>query len=237
MPRTARHAPGGLVYHVLNRGNDRRAIFRKDADYAVFLDVLRDAHDRADVELFAYCLMPDHWHLVLRPARDGDLARYLAWVTNTHVKRYRAHHPRTSGHLYQGRYKSFPVQGDAHLLTLLRYVEANAVRPTLAARAQDWPWSSATAPADIAADVLSPWPVDRPSHWLALLNRPARDAAATTAAIRTCIARGRPFGDDAWVAATAKRLHLGYTLRPRGRPPKAAKAAAAPVRQARRGPA
>lgn len=158
---------------MLNRGNDRQAIFRKEQDYAAFCQLLLDGKQRVEVELFAFCLMPNHWHLVVRPRRDGDLARYLSWVTNTHVKRYRAHYPRTSGHLYQGRYKSFPVETDEHLLTLLRYVEANAVRPTLARRVQDWPWCSATLEKNFAGKLLSAWPIDRPGNWTALLNRSA----------------------------------------------------------------
>jgi putative transposase len=110
MPRTARAALGGVVYHVLNRGNGRMGIFRKPGDYQAFCDLLVSGRRQADVEVFGFCLMPNHWHLVLRPRRDGDLAAYLSWVTNTHVKRYRAHYRRTSGHLYQGRYKSFPVE-------------------------------------------------------------------------------------------------------------------------------
>jgi len=130
MPRTARAAVGGLVYHVLNRGNGRMGVFRKRGDYGAFLQLLPDGKDKAKIELFGFCLMPNHgstelaevWHLVLRPRGDRDLARYLSWVTNTHVKR--AHYRRTSGHLYQGRYKSFPVEDDVYFRTLMRYVEA-----------------------------------------------------------------------------------------------------------------
>ena len=142
MPRSARSAAGGICYHVLNRGNGRMGIFRKPADYAAFVDLLLEGKTRANVELFGYCLMPNHWHLVLRPKGDVDLAKYLSWVTNTHVKRYRAHYRRTSGHLYQGRYKSFPVEDDGHLLAVLAYVEANAVRGKLVRRGRDWTFNS-----------------------------------------------------------------------------------------------
>src|SRR5688572_12556416 len=109
MPRTARAAVGGTVYHILNRGNGRQAIFRKPGDYAAFVELLIKGKRRADVSVLGYCLMPNHWHIALIPKRGGDMAAYVSWVTNTHVKRYRAHHPDTSGHLYQGRYASFPV--------------------------------------------------------------------------------------------------------------------------------
>ena len=125
MPRTARATVGGVVYHILNRGNGRLKIFRKPGDYAAFVDLLIDAKQKADIKVMGFCLMPNHWHLVLRPRGDGDLAAYMSWLTNTHVKRYRSHYKQTSGHLYQGRYKSFPVEEDDYFLTLLRYVEAN----------------------------------------------------------------------------------------------------------------
>ncbi|MGC8561439.1 MAG: transposase [Phycisphaerae bacterium] len=110
MPRTARAALGGEIYHVLNRANGRMRLFHKPGDYLSFADLLISAKLHASIDIFGFCLMPNHWHLVVRPRSDGDLAAYLSWATNTHVKRYRAHYPQTSGHLYQGRYKSFPVQ-------------------------------------------------------------------------------------------------------------------------------
>jgi putative transposase len=215
MPRTARAAEGGIVYHILNRGNDRRAIFRKDGDYAAFIDLLVEAKEHAEIELFAYCLMPNHWHLALRPKGPRDMAKYLSWVTNTHVKRYRAHYKNSSGHLYQGRYKSFPVETDEYLLTLLRYVEANAVRPTMVRSVQDWPWTSATRR---PAGLLSAWPVERPRNWIALLNEkmPERDRSL----IQTSIMRDRPYGADNWVKKMAARMNLEFTLRARGRPRK-----------------
>lgn len=218
------------MYHVLNRGNDRRRVFRRDGDYAAFVELLAAGKRRADVALLGFCVMPNHWHLLLRPDGDGDLAAYLSWVTNTHVKRYRAAHPGTSGHLYQGRYKSFPVQDDPHLLTVLRYAESNPLRgerPLVPPRrAQDWPWSSLSAwltgscgPV-AAADLLDDWPVDRPADWLALVNAPQPEQEA--AAVRAAVERGRPLGDERWVRRTAAALGLESTLRPRGRPRKAA---------------
>src|SRR5258708_16550089 len=172
MPRTARSALGGIVYHVLNRGNGRMQIFRKPGDYQAFLKLLLEGKEKAQVELFGYCLMSNHWHLVLRPKRDVDLAGYLSWVTNTHVKRYRAHYQRTSGHLYQGRFKSFPVQQDSYFLTLMRYVEANPLRAKMVDQAEAWQWSSLGCDAEFAAKLLDPWPVIRPRNWTALLNPP-----------------------------------------------------------------
>ncbi len=218
MPRTARAAVGGVVYHVLNRGNGRRRIFHAPGDYDAFVRVLVEGLAHAAVELLAFCLMSNHWHLVVRPRGDGDLAAYLAWVTNTHVKRYRARHRGTSGHLYQGRYKSFPVEADAHLLTLLRYVEANPRRARLAARAEAWRWSSLGCGDDVRAALLSEWPVERPRDWVRIVNRALGEPQAR--AIRTSIERDRPLGSEAWVKRTAARMGLTHTLRPRGRPRK-----------------
>jgi len=218
MPRTARAAAGGLVYHVLNRGNGRMGIFRKPGDYRAFVELLALGRERARVEVFGFCLMPNHWHLVLRPRGHGDLAAYLSWVTNTHVKRYRSHYRRTSGHLYQGRYKSFPVQEDAYFLTLMRYVEANPLPAKLVARAQDWRWSSLGCDAATAAEVLSPWPLDRPAGWARLVNAPLAEAPRRR--VEASLERGRPLGDERWTQATARRLGLQFTLNPRGRPPK-----------------
>jgi putative transposase len=218
MPRTARAAIGGIVYHVLNRGNGRMGIFRKPGDYLAFLQLLLDGKQKAQIELFAFCLMPNHWHLVLRPRDDGDLAAYLSWVTNTHVKRYRAHYSRTSGHLYQGRYKSFAVEEDAYLVTLLRYVEANPLRAKLAGRAREWQWSSLGCQSKLAAKLLSPWPVDRPRNWAALVNEPVRPAEQKR--LEASLQRGRPLGSEAWTIAMAAKLGLEYTLNPVGRPKK-----------------
>jgi putative transposase len=87
MPRSARAAKGGVVYHVINRGNGRMRLFHKPADYGAFVKVLVEAKRHASVEVFAFCLMPNHWHLVLRPRGDADLSRFVGWVSNAHVRR------------------------------------------------------------------------------------------------------------------------------------------------------
>ena len=222
MPRTARVAPGGLVYHALNRGHGRRRLFHTDRDYAAFLEVLALACKRhPGVRLLAFCLMPNHWHLVLWPTDDGELGTFMRWLTQTHTQRWR-HAKRTVGHgaLYQGRYKSFPVQDDEHFLMLCRYVERNAAAAHgLAERAEDWPWGSAYArlhPADPVTPLLAEWPVARPANWLRLLNEEPTDGDA--AAVRASLARGRPLGEPGWVSSVVGRLGLSHTLRPPGRP-------------------
>jgi len=144
MPRSARVAPGGVVFHVLNRANAGLDLFEHGGDFAAFEAVLAEALEAfPGVELFAYCLMHNHWHLVVRPRRDGELGRFVQRLTVTHVRRRHEHRGTTGrGHLYQGTYKSFPVQADEHLLALCRYVERNAMRAGLVRRAAEWRWCS-----------------------------------------------------------------------------------------------
>lgn len=222
MPRTTRTAPGGLTYHVLNRANARSTIFSKPADHLAFEQVLDHAVARFSMRLCAYCAMPNHWHLVLWPRRDGDLSRFMQWLTVTHVRRWHAHrNSGGTGHLYQGRFKSFPIQDDPHFLTVCRYVERNALRAKLVRRAENWQWCSLWRRLHGDAqskDVLSAWPVERPRNWRALVNQP--QTAAEVEALHRCVQRGIPYGDDSWLTRIVKRLGLESTVRPRGRPKK-----------------
>ena len=210
------------MYHVLNRANGKRRIFESDRDYLAFERVLAEMQERVSMRILAWCVMPNHWHLLLWPRRDGDLSNYMRLVTLTHTQRRHAHRGSAgTGHLYQGRFKSFVVQHDAHFLTVSRYVEANALRGSLVERAQDWRWGSLwrqvrgkTEP----APCVDPWPVARPSDWLAYVNQPAQTKEVDT--LRRCSQRGSPYGDEAWVRNVADQLGLESTLRPRGRPPK-----------------
>src|SRR5205823_8817177 len=137
MGRALRVSLGGYVYHVLNRANARLPLFTKDADYAAFEHVLKEAGERFRLPVLAYCLMPNHWHLLLWPQEDGLLSRYMGWLTLTHTQRWHAHRGNTgSGHLYQGRFKSFVIQEDDHFLVAARYVERNALRAGLVQRAE-----------------------------------------------------------------------------------------------------
>ena len=126
--------------------------------------------------MLGLCLMPNHWHLVLRPRSGKDLARLMRWLCTAHVRRHHAHYHSEPGHLYQGRFKSFPVQDDNHLLTLLRYVEANALRAGLSKSAGGWPWSSdAMRHSEQGRLLLADWPVDRPRNWNKLLEERIAD--------------------------------------------------------------
>lgn len=222
MPRRPRIAPGGHAYHVINRAVARLPIFRKSADYEAFERLLAEAMQRHPTRLLAYCLMPNHWHLVLWPRKDGELTAFVRWLTHTHVMRWHAHHRTTgSGHLYQGRFKSFPIERDSHLLTVCRYVERNALRAGLVRKAQSWRYNSLWLRENgdtQSRAILADWPVRRPRNWAAIVNR--AQSREELEALRKCVARGAPFGSSGWQQRVATRLDLSHTLRQRGRPRK-----------------
>jgi putative transposase len=213
------------VYHVLNRAVGRSRLFRKEGDYKAFEKVLREAHDRTEMRLLAYCVMPNHWHLVLWPREDGELSQYMRWLSVTHAQRWHAHHHTAgTGPLYQGRFKSFPIQDDRHFLIGCRYVERNPVRAGLVTRASDWRWSSASGGAGTSKPWLTPreaWPLPAPADWDEWVNAPGTQAELL--ALRRSVVRGAPFGDDRWTTRTARRLSLESSLRPPHRPKKSTK--------------
>jgi putative transposase len=223
MARGLRQSAAGMVYHVLNRGNARRMIFHKDRDAAAFLDLLHEVRQVIPMRVLGYCLMGNHWHLVLWPRGEGDLSRFMNRLTVTHVRRWLAHyHDGDGGHLYQGRFKSFPVQDDTHLLTVLRYVEANPLRAKLVTRAEDWRWSSLRRwlYGEPARLTLDEWPVQRPPDWPQIVNHPLAESELDQ--VRTSLSRGRPYGQAGWVEQVCQALGLQFTLRRRGRPRKPA---------------
>jgi putative transposase len=221
MARRPRIAVGGVVYHVLNRASARSPIFRARRDAEVFERLLVAAHEHVAMRLLDYCLMPNHWHLVLWPVGDGDLSLFLKWLTATHTQRWHdAHDTVGTGHLYQGRFKSFPVESDRHFMAVCRYVERNPVRAGLVERAEDWRWGSlwhrqnrSGAP---LSKLLHAWPVEPPQDWLAFVNN--LEPANELTRIRRSVARNLPLGGDSWVRRMASRLGLSPKPRRRGRP-------------------
>ncbi|SIO36035.1 putative transposase [Singulisphaera sp. GP187] len=223
MGRPLRNAEGGLIYHALNRGSGRLPLLGDADEYEVFERVLAEAVTRESMRLLAFCLLPDHFELVLWPRGDGDLSRFMNWLTLTHTQRWHARRRSAgSGHVYQGRFKSFPVQDNGHLRTVCRYVEGRALRAGLVPRAEQWQWGSlwsfASGPSRETGPALSPWPVPRLPRWIERVNAPLGPDEA--AAMERSLQRGQPFGSPEWQAETASRLGLESCFRPRGRPKK-----------------
>jgi putative transposase len=218
MPRTARSIVADGCYHVINRGNQKARVFHDESDYAQFCALIHRAQERLDLPLLAACLMPNHIHLVARPGGEADLGRWMHWVFTTHVRWYHAKH-QTTGRVWQGRFKAFPIYQDHHLLTVMRYVERNALRANLVERAEDWAWGSlAWRPRTVPVVRLAESPVALPSYWRHLVNEPQTEVEL--AAIRACVNRERPFGPEKWVREQATDLGLLNTLNPVGRPRK-----------------
>jgi len=166
MPRIPRAQQAGFVYHVINRGNGRATIFHKAQDYQAFLSIIALAKARHPVKMFAFSLMPNHFHILSEASHHQSLSRFMQWLLTSHVRRYHKHYG-SSGHVWQGRFKSFPVQRDEHLLMVLRYVLQNPVRSGLAASIDDWPWSSCCR-----NELADPCPVEVETDWLAHVDEP-----------------------------------------------------------------
>ena len=146
------------------------------------------------MRLLAWCLMPNHFHLVLWPHGDGDLSRWMQWLLTSHVRRYHRHY-HGSGHVWQGRFKAFPIEEDEHLWTVLRYVERNALRANLVRRAEDWPWSSAAALKG---------------------GNACGDAASRSASAQQGLARlGQPTAKRSGIGGVAEVHRAGHALRKR----------------------
>ena len=216
MGKTARASQGGFVYHVLNRGNGRADVFHNDDDYAAFVTLMQETHEKVPMRLVGYCLMTNHFHLVLWPHGDGDLSQWMQWLMTAHVRRYHLHY-KGSGHVWQGRFKAFPIQDDEHYLTVLRYVERNPLRANLVQQSQDWEWSSLN-PTQRSGPIglLSEGPVAKPAEWTRFVNGVETEAELT--ALRHSVSRRTPFGDPNWQNTTATQLGVEASMRLLGRP-------------------
>jgi putative transposase len=208
----------GLVFHVLNRGARRLRLFDVADDYREFFRCLAETRKRIPLRILAYCVMPNHFHMVVWPQRDGELADFMHLMTGTHGRRWHIWRNTVgTGAVYQSRYKAFPVQGDHHFLVVCRYVERNALSAGLVQRAEDWPWSSLATSTEARRCVpVEDWPVPRPPDWVHFVN----DVQFETelARVRRAVQTGLPLGDTIWSEEIAKRLGIGGTGRPPGRP-------------------
>jgi putative transposase len=220
MPRVPRVDVGGHVYHVLNRANARAQIFDDAKDYALFEQLLTDGVEEYNVQLLAYCLMPNHWHLVLIPQEDGSLSRFMGWLCNAHTRKWHvAKGTVGQGHLYQGRYKSFLCQEDEHLFTIMRYVERNALKANLVRRAENWQWSSVWRREKGTVNqkqLLSPWPISVPSDYLTILNTPQTQEEEEV--LERSVVKGVPYGSEEWTLSMVEKYELQQTMRSVGRP-------------------
>jgi len=199
MPRNARRFVDGLPYHVLNRGNRRQSLFSKDVDYEMFMTTLADALEKVLLSILAFAIMPNHFHLVVWPQRGSDISAFMRWLMNAHIRRYhRFGELWGTGHLYQGRYKAFPIQTDHHLLTVLRYVEANPLRAQLVPRAEAWRWTSLSRLTALdGRPLVTPSPAHKPDNWVDIVNQ--KLPLSTYESLRTAAQRQVPFGDPEWI--------------------------------------
>ena len=202
MPRKPRVDVGGYAQHVINRANERVKFFHTEKDYQEFDDLLVEACERSGVRLIAYALMPNHWHLVLYPQNDGDVGRMIHWLTTTHSARVRVRTETIgSGHVYQGRYKSFLVETDNYLLSVVKYVERNPVRAKLVHHAEDWRWGSAYRRifgTQKSKMLLSPSPTPLPLGYRKWVNN--ADSTSELEEIRVSLDKNLPYGGIDWHA-------------------------------------
>lgn len=222
MPRTTRIDLGNYCYHIINRANARLPIFFQEKDYVLFEEVLEKAQEKFSVRVLAYCLMPNHFHLVLYPENDGEVSKFMQWLTLTHTQRWhQANNTKGSGHLYQGRYKSFLIQSDNHLLSVVRYVERNPLRAKLVKKAENWDFSSLSRRLSKNVKkkkIISDWPIPEPKDYLSFVNTPQSKEEEEN--IKTSVVKGKPFGSDAWIEEMIIKFGLKATMRPAGRPKK-----------------
>lgn len=221
MARILRNAVGDMIYHVLNRANGREQIFKKESDYQDFVKILVEAKEKYPMRILSFCLMPNHWHFILYPERDDDMPKFMRWITHTHTQRYHVKNNTVGyGHIYQGRYKSFPIEKENHFIQVCRYVERNPLRAGLVSRAEDWRWSSLWLREKGNEKqknlLLSLWPVETPISYLEWVNTLDVEEEDKLEKIRYAIKRGRSYGEDKWVKETAKNLGLLSTLRSKG---------------------
>ena len=178
--------------------------------------------EKFDMRIISYIIMPNHWHLVLHPKNNGDLSKFMGWITNTYTRRWHtAKETVGQGHLYQGRYKSFICQDDNHFLTLVRYVERNAKKDNLVKSVKDWQWSSLWRRENGNSkqkELLSEWPIDIPKDYINLVNMSHTEKEIES--LRSSINKGKPYGYTNWIDKVINRFSLGATLKNPGRPKK-----------------
>lgn len=219
MARLPRVVLPGIPHHVTQRGNGRQPTFFEDGDYALYLDLLAAAAERAQVAIWSYCLMPNHVHVILCPRDEDGLWRTFGELHRRYTGFINARR-RTTGHLWQGRFSSVAMD-EAHLVTALRYVALNPVRARLVPKAQDWPWSSTraliAAQNDHVVDIVPA--LERVGDFATFLGHDF-DQAQTYAALRKAESVGRPIGSPEWLAEMEQRTGLTLARQKRGPKPR-----------------
>jgi len=220
MARQPRIDVAGEIYHVINRSNARWRIFKTPEDYASVLDCLEETLEKHPLDIFSFCIMPNHWHFAVKPRQNGDMGKFFGKFTQKVTQRWHAaHHTAGSGHLFQGRFKSFLVEKDPYFIQLMKYIESNPLRAKMVKQAEDWEWSSLNLRInnkEQAAKVLTAWPVDMPRDYLKDVNKPLPKPKLED--IRKSILRSNPLGNELWTKQTVKKYDLEYTIRQPGRP-------------------
>ncbi|MFO7650645.1 MAG: transposase [bacterium] len=224
MARFARAVVPGVPHHITQRGNRRQNVFFRDADYEAYLRLMEEWCRKCGVEVWAYCLMPNHVHLVAVPEQEDSLARALGeahrrYTVSVNKREY------WTGYLWQGRFASFPMD-EEYLQASVRYIELNPVRAGLVKQARHWPWSSARAHLAGRNDELvrvKPM-LGRVPDWREFLVEEVQESDAIL--IRLHTRTGRPLGERSFVAAAERKLHRVLAPQKRGPKPRAAKRAA-----------
>jgi putative transposase len=221
MPRSARASRGGYIYHVYNRGYEGEDVFHEEDDYEAFVLGMMRANSQVPMKVLGYCLLPNHFHLLVWTRKDGDLSRWMQWVMTGHVRRYTRIYEAGSN-IWQARFRSFPVQEDDHFLQALRYVERNPLRAGVVDRSQDWEWSSLKASKrSTPAGLLADGPLSKPRNWASIVNR--AEPQDEVARLRKSLVSGSPYGSDAWTRKTIRAMGNGTSRRSDGRPRKSKK--------------
>lgn len=217
MPRRRLAGCGGFVFHVMNRSAKQLSLFDEAPDYELFLQVLAEADRSCPMRLLEYCVMPNHWHLLVWPEHDDQLSRYMRWITGVHGQRWRrVRRQPGKGAVYQGRFRWVAVQGGQHYEVARRYIWQNPVRAQLVDRADDWPWSSANRSTSLGRPTLAPGPLSLDSR-----DDPGGDqllAEEVAHQMRTSLKTGQPFGDPRWSKALEVRKWLMDVLRAHSKP-------------------
>jgi putative transposase len=225
MGRALRIMPAGVVFHLINRSHEGGRLFEKEGDYGIFekifFDSMQLSEEQGDgaIRLYAYTLMPNHWHVLASSDADQGLIPFVQRVTGLHARHWRKHRKTLGrGALYQGRFRSFPVQSDVHFINVARYVEANPLRASLVTKAEEWRWGSLWRRSSQVAENMAKWPTEMPRDWTALVNRPIDPAVLPR--MREAVSKGMPYGGDIWSKRAVDTLGLQSALRGPGRPPK-----------------